>query len=144
MEPVKKIYRSIHYNTLTVTLRVDGRRVVCEFTGSSTYPVVIRGMYATKDPRIQEALEKHSLFKKDFFLESTVKSLPQVLNPEPEGSDGPESKTIEVKDIRSVTKAKEFLNRKYKAPYSDMKNKEQVLNKADELGIVFVDLDTEV
>lgn len=145
MENTKKVYRSKFYNTLTITLRIEGKRVVCEFTGSSTFPVNIKGSYATRDKTIQEALENHSLFKKDYYLESTFTDTPIAqVTEEGESDIGAEDdspRTIEVKDISSVTKAKEFLNRRFKVPYAEMKNREQVIAKAEELNIVFTDLD---
>ena len=127
-----KVYRSTHYDEITIPLYVKGKRVYCEFTGSSKYPSHVRGSFSTPNPDIQSKLEKHVLFGKQFVLEGEIEEKPLAQDDAGE--------PIEVQDIKSLTQARKWLNRQKQVPMSKMQNREKLLAVAHEMNITFPDL----
>ncbi len=132
---MRKTYRALHYDQICIPVSHHGKQVYCEFRGSIRYPEHIRGSYTTKRKEIQDKLEAHPLFNKQFKLENTNANDRMIAK-----HDIPEQEYTEVKDITSLNKAKQYMNKKYGVKLSEMKNRNEVLGKAEELFIVFPDL----
>ncbi len=132
-----KTYRAKHFDHLSIPVYIAGKQVYCQFTGGVRYPTHIRGSYNTNDPSVQEKLEAHPLFNKQFVLE---KDTGVVTKAKDNTKKDDEPRITEVKDIKSLTQARAFLNRKYSVQVSKIKNRNDLFAKAEELNVVFPDL----
>ncbi len=132
---VKKIYRSKFYVSLTVIVAVGDKKITCEFTGGMTSPASINGSFKTRDAGVQKALESHPWFNGEFFLEKTITNgTPQQAEKKPA-----ESQEKIISKATSANLAREELNKVYGVSFSKIKNMQNILAKAKELGIVYPD-----
>lgn len=133
---VKKIYRSKFYVSLTVIVAVGDKKITCEFTGGMTSPASINGSFKTRDAGVQKALESHPWFNREFFLEKTITggTPSRAENKEPVEDE----KKIVSKAV-NANEAREELNKVYGVSFSKIKNMQNILAKAKELGIVYPD-----
>jgi len=126
--------------SLNVVIETEGgERISCSFTGGLSTPVRVTGSYRTTDERIHRALEKHPWFNVEYFLQNTiVRDRPIQKEPEkkPEIKKEP-SGDGRVSEAVSAQEAREELNKTYGVPFSKLRNTDQIIAKADELGIKY-------
>lgn len=138
---------------------VEGQQLYIDFDGGFNHPRRQNGSYSTANPKIQAALEKHPRFKSDFGLVKIIQldspiiqahvvtptgdtiGVPQgskVIEPEPVPEPEPEAKDDQyISRVKNGQDAKMELNRKFKIPWSRLKNLAQVKSEAAKLNIVY-------
>jgi len=113
-------------------IMINGEKEVISFTGGSQFPVVVRGKFATTDPKVAEALEKHSFFNVEYILVREDKPA--------------KKKSVEVEGFQDVTgittiqEAKDWLVQNVGADESVLNNKDRIMMAAESNKIHFVDL----
>ena len=155
----KKTYRSIHALSLTVCINVDGREIYCDFNGGFNSPRRQNGSFATSNPKIQAALERHGRFKTHFDISKVVQmespanevivvtpegikiGVPQgsvIVEPEPvpEPEISPEPDKY-ISRVKNGQEAKDELNKKFGVPWSRLKNLTQTLSEASKNNVVY-------
>lgn len=133
---MKKVYTSIHFQFSTF-VKVDGKNVPIEFKGGMNYGnMVKKGLFVTEDEKIQKAIEDDPRFG----WEITQKDKPVA-------SVGrqklPEKKAEDIKVVDAITdfqSAKDFLRKEYDITHQSLNNPENILKKAEEIGVVFPNL----
>ncbi len=127
---MQKTYYSRHFLHLNISIRLDGKHKTIEFTGGYEYPRRVNGSFTTANPRIQEALEAHPKFGTRFILQSM-----EV----PSAAEEVKEHKVILSEAKNALEAKTELNRKYKVPWSMLKNSTMVKSVASELGIQYPD-----
>lgn len=157
----QKTYISLVCQEYGITLNVKGENLHINFKGGRLYPVRTYGKYSTDNPDIQEALENHPLYLKDWKIEGETNPPPMNVEVEPFAPTVMEeleplpipvlepriiSDTVTtgnariVNEPKTVQQVKEWLNRNEKVPFTKLKNKEEVFSVANELNIDFINV----
>ena len=136
MQQVKKVYHSKYAMSLTITIEVDGKSVGCDFIGTMAGQKAAHGTFATKDAKVQSALEAHPWFGEQFRLLKTINlgpaETPKIITKEPE------VKKVEVttgepfvSQVTNAQDAKNELNKVFGVPFSKLKNVRGVKEHAE-------------
>lgn len=132
-----KIYETLIDNKLTTTVRQNGVPVRVEFSGGDSNS---RGMFTTKDPELQKAIESSPGFNKVYKLLRTIKiEKPKVVEPVIEDNymkEVPLDKGKAPLVFRTVNEAQAFLIQEpYNVAKSIIRTSTAVIEKAKEFGI---------
>lgn len=83
MSLVRKTYKLKAYARSRIKVRLDNNKVVAvEFASVDNRKLDSKGEFSTSLPQLQEALEKHSAFNNEFYLEKTeeiTEAKPEIL-----------------------------------------------------------------
>lgn len=142
----KKKYRSKYTLSLSVAIKIDGENRFIDFDGGYVHPRRMNGTYSTSNPKIQESLEKHPFYKKEFDLVKVFES-PEEKAVTKEAKEPVEEATVIeaapqkddhiVSEAANGQQAKEELNKKHGIPWSRLKNLEMVRAESKILGIIY-------
>lgn len=125
----RKVYQSVHFQTLDTYVMVKGQKVLIQFTGGSLKPK-INGTYSTSDPDVIAAMDKGIVpdaAYKCISVDTTpdppsakpsepaakedppAKDLANVPDKDPEGAPPADGSFKEVPGIATVQAAKDYL-----------------------------------
>lgn len=169
MKAVHKTYKcNLHFNTYVLSVTVNGKPMSVEFVNGTKVPFYNPARYATSDPKIQEAIEKSSVFGKDSHIsidrvreydipdpvkeEATAKTTQQeaiaaadvvkgvATTPEQQEQLEVKDGITEVAGISSGQKAKDYIKEHYPdITFAQLRTNNAVKQVAKSLNIAFPD-----
>lgn len=124
-----KTYRHLQYLKHTIFVTVDGVQQAITFEGGTRQPVRIHGNFTTANLKLQEAIEKHPGYGKQFIGPNEPVKKPK-LNPELTGEEPVE--------VGNFQQAKKYILDNFEVDPSRVQNKELLEKTAAELGVQFI------
>ncbi len=132
-----KIYESI-FPSYSIYVKLNGKEVLVDFTGGRGL-TKRGGSYRTDDAAMQKELEAHHMFNVRFNLSEEIKEeLPGNDDDSLCGEGGGDDTTQNVEEVSSFQEAKAWLISNKSVDPSNLRNSTEVVSKAAELGVVFV------
>lgn len=131
-----KTYQLINGTTLRTCVSIDGRATSIRFAGgmySSDGRIVRAGTYTTSDEKMQKAIEADTMYGKSFTL------VCQDNNDTPTPNDDGNDDRQKVEGVTNTQMAIEWLKTNKEVQFDGVPKKADVLVKAAEQNVVFVD-----
>lgn len=119
---------------LAFSVMVGNERMRINFEGNT----MGCGVYMTRDPKVQKAVESHYWFKDKFFLVETVDEKKEAAEVKKKAAAKTKKNVADEKKTHSVTDvedAKDYLAETFGVSRSKMKTKEDILAIAKEKGV---------
>ena len=135
---LRKKYISLGANPLSVDVFDDnGMLHTFDFRGGLKHPVVKPCFYYTTDEKEQQLLESYAGYGVSFALEGSAEKADVIEPMKPIAAvvaDKTEATTE--KTFKNVQEAKDWLNDTYKVPFSQLTNKQKVVDEALKVGFI--------
>lgn len=161
-----KTYTLLTIMQTTLVVEIDEKPVECMFRGGKYYPYRENGSFRTSDVKVQDALEQHEWFNKQFVLVKTTNIEPEVEVPakpvtpkptiepeppvedenpdlteqEPETTEQPKVTSdgaIVVDEVKNGQTAKLYLNKNFSVPFSRLNTTEKIMAEAKLANLTF-------
>jgi hypothetical protein len=131
---ITKTYQSRVTPIFSTYITVKGVRRNIRFAGGKAYPKRSYGKFSTSDPDLIKALEESRGFGKDWICISSTEQ------PETPETTKEESGEKEITEPKTVREAKDYLNKHFEIPYTQLQNRDAVMKVAGDLKIKFVNV----